>query len=88
MLTLVTITGRRRARGVETAGISESALRGNEPKMRLSFNSSGKLLKLEPLLTVSIKLKEGFGNIEAMRFRHKFKTCKMKQISKGEKIDS
>lgn len=37
VLTLVTITGRSWAHSVKTAGFSEQALRGNEPKMRLSI---------------------------------------------------
>lgn len=56
VLTSVTVTGRSWAQSVKTAGISEQALRGNEPKMRRSSNSFGKLLKIDPLLTLSIKL--------------------------------
>lgn len=52
-LALVTIAGR----SLETAGISELDLRGNEPKKRLSSNSFGKFLKIAPLQTLSITLK-------------------------------
>lgn len=57
VLTLMTVTGKSWAQSVETAGIGELVLRGNEPEMRLSSHSFGKLLKIDPLLTLSIKLK-------------------------------
>lgn len=57
VMTLVTITGRSWVQSVETAGISELTLRGNEPEMSLSSNSFGELLKIEPVLPLSIKLK-------------------------------
>lgn len=55
VLILVTILGRSWAQSVETAGISEQALRGNEPKMKLSSSPFGKLLKIDPLLTLKYK---------------------------------